>query len=214
MAAEHIERRAEREAQPRARSPHAGRYLDLKAVRLAVHGWWLGNPLVYKPDVADLSAVARELAEAGAASGTLILSDTLAPGADTVPPEATRARPDLVRAVVVLRPALPRATAGLAAAVAIAEVAENALSRPCVVRGHWDVALHDDGPALRMGGVTVDEHEAYTLLELRLNLGAIWAARPPEQASASLFVRPDWAEVCVARMLHALDRRLTGRPNC
>lgn len=214
MAAEHIERRAEREARLRARSPHVGRYLDLKAVRLAVHGWWLGNPLVYKPDVADLSAVARELAEAGAASGTLILSDALALDADTVPPDATRAHPDLVRAVVVLRPALPRATAGLAAAVAIAEVAENALNRGCVVRGHWDVALHDDGPALRVGDVAVDEHEAYTLVELRLSLRAIWAARPPEQASASLFARPDWAEVCVARMLHALDRRLTGRPTC
>lgn len=39
--------------------------LDLKALRIGLHGWWLGNPLVYKPGAVDPGAIARELASAG-----------------------------------------------------------------------------------------------------------------------------------------------------
>jgi len=77
-----------------ARTP--GR-LDLKLLRLAVHGWWLGNPLVYKPGTADLGAVARELAGAGArrSRGTAAspprLARTREALADCSVPVATRA---------------------------------------------------------------------------------------------------------------------------
>ena len=156
-----------------SRSQPQPRPLNLKAMRLAVHGWWLGNPLVYKPGVADLIAVARELAGAGAASGTLVLSDTPAgsdrpasdrPASDRPASDGTGTLSDAdatshdavhtdhaddtdytVHAVLILRPpmAMPRTPLGVAAAQSVAEVAQATLGRSCAVRWRWQVVLRD-----------------------------------------------------------------------
>ncbi|HET9111860.1 MAG TPA: hypothetical protein VFN78_13605 [Ktedonobacterales bacterium] len=196
--------------------------LDLKALRLAVHGWWLGNPLVYKPGAADLAGVARELSGAGVASGVIILDDTPTDGDHSAEPHAgalsdAAAVPSdeayEVHAVLILRPPAPMSHTplGMAAAAVIAEVAEGSLGRPCSVQGRWQVILRESGGvASRLARVAVEQDEDVALLEMRLSLGRLWGATQDDasQPTTALFTRADWREVFLARALHTLDGRL------
>ncbi len=203
--------------------------LDLKALRLAVHGWWLGNPLVYKPGVADLMAVSRELARAGAASGTCILSDVPAGShrptddgaatkagtvldAEAVPHDAANAD-HTVHAILIVRPLMPMlsTTLGATAAQAVAEVAQTALGSPCAIRGRWRIGLRNRGRgASRLCRVSVVQEEDVALVDMLFSLGWLWqvARNDNGQVSAALFTRSDWREVFLARTLHVLDGRL------
>ena len=216
---------AQLHAQPHPQPRSPSQPLDLKALRLAVHGWWLGNPLVYKPGVADLTAVARELAGAGAASGTLVLSDMPA-GSGRPTAGGMGARSDAkaapydtvhaVHAVLILRPPmprmpLPRAPLGAATAQAIAGVAQTTLGQPCSVRWRWQVVLRDGGRiGSRLGRVSVEPDEDVALVDMRFALDGLRQAAQdaPGQGSGALFARPDWREVFLARVLHALDGHL------
>jgi hypothetical protein len=179
--------------------------LDLKALRIGLHGWWLGNPLVYKPEAADLVGIARELASAGATSGTLILSNT----ADANEHEHGR---DQVRAILILRLPEPPEQLGEAAAHSIAEVIEGAFGHPCVIHERWEIALRDTTPPLRVCQIEIEAHDGVAFLDMRLDLGRL-SAMEREQGSdgtaAALLARPDWREVVLARVLHALDVRLS-----
>lgn len=178
-----------------------GTRLNLKALRLATHGWSLGNPLVYKPSVSDLCAVARELASAGAASGTLVLNDTQMDG------DVQHA---VAHAVLILRPAGPHAPLGPLVARGVAEVAGAALGLPCAVQGRWAVILQGgEQPLRRLCRVSVEERAGATLVELRFALDLLWAAGSQgAEPAAPLFRRADWREVFLARTLHTLDGHL------
>lgn len=222
----------ERDAMTTGAQPQS---LDLKALRLAVHGWWLGNPLVYRPGAADLRAVARELAHAGAASGSLVLSDVPAGSdrhasvgagtildAETILHDAVHAghaghaghtghTVHTVHAVLILRLPRPRTPVGLAAAHAVAEVAQAALGRPCTVHKRWQVVLcHGDRVASRLCRVSVEQDEEVALVDMRLALGRLWQAARNDtcQLSSAIFARSDWREVVLAQVLHVLDGRL------
>ncbi len=196
--------------------------LDLKALRLAVHGWWLGNPLVYKPGVADIAAVARELARAGATSGTLILSDTPAGGGDHLASDgaetkagalldAEAASHDSLHAVLILRPPMPRVSLGAAAAQAVAEVAQAALGRLCAIRWRWHIVLREHGQgSSRLFRVSAEQDDDVSLIDVRLDLRGLWQAALDDAGmpAAALFARSDWREVFLARVLHMLDGRL------
>ena len=185
----------------RESGPPAAR-LNLKALRLAVHGWWFGNPLVYKPGATDLCAVARELASAGVASGALVLDDM---------PEAGAVDDGLVHAVLIVRPSIPRAPLGMAVAQTVAEVAQAALDCPCAVRGRWEVVLGpSDQPIGPLCFVSIEEHEGVSLLDLRVAFDRLYAAGQAHEKPTALFARADWHEVFLARALHALDGCLRG----
>ncbi len=176
--------------------------LNLKALRLATHGWNLGNPLIYKPAVTDLCAVARELASAGSPSGALVLNDTQT-DADAEHAEA--------HGVLILRAAAPSAQVGLLAARSVAEVAEAALGRLCAVQEQWDVVLPagDKQSAHDLCRVSVEDGEGATLVELRFAFDQLWAAGwQGNQPVTQFFARADWREVFLARSLHTLDGRL------
>lgn len=177
--------------------------LNLKALRLATHGWYLGNPLIYKPGATDLLAIARELASAGSPSGALALNDTQMVG-DV--PQHTEAH-----GVLILRPAAPSAQVGLLAARSVAEVAEVALGRACAVQGQWDVVLPtgDEQATRYLCRISVEAREDVTLAELRFALDQMWAAGwQAAQPETGFFARADWREVFLARTLHTLDGRL------
>ena len=177
--------------------------LDLKALRIGLHGWWLGNPLVYKPGAADPEGIARELASAGAASGTLVLSDLS---------DANEDCRDHVRAILILRLPEPPEQLGEAAAPSIAEVIEDAFGHPCVIHERWAIALRGRTPPQRVCQLKVDARDGVAFLDMRLDLGRL-SAIEREQVSdgpaAALLARPDWREVALARVLHALDVRLS-----
>lgn len=187
-----------------ARTP--GR-LDLKLLRLAVHGWWLGNPLVYKPGTADLGAVARELAGAGARSGTLVLDDRWR---GVIGPQAAEAaHQDVVQLLLILRPALPREHVGPAVARAVAEVAQDMTGCSCALREPWQVALERGHTRTRFCQIQLEEHEDATLAGLRLALGHLWSSgQGDDQRPLPLAARPERREIFLARVLHALDGRL------
>lgn len=186
----HVDDRAVAHLAPRAR-------LDLKKVRLAVHGWKLGNPLAYKPGASDLVGVARALADAGLPSGACVLDDA---GSD-----------EAARLVLILREDEPPRLLAMAAACAVADVVEGALGAACAIRWPWDVALRSErgAPWVCRVGVEADPTARFTLLSLRLALGRIDAASESVgDGSAPLFARTDWREVVLARALHTLDARL------
>lgn len=183
--------------------------LDLKAIRLAVHGWWLGSPLVYKPGVTDPRGVAHELAGTGAVSGTLVVSDARSAGGSAF--GMAPIRRDRVRTVLLLREELSRPQVGMAAALAAAEAVQTALDRPCAVRWPWDILLQQGeqaAPLCCLMRVAVAPDEGVTLLDLRLAFGRMLAVREAGSAPTALMERPDWREVLLARVLHLLDGRL------
>jgi hypothetical protein len=182
--------------------------LDLKALRIGLHGWWLGNPLVYKPGAADLGAIARELANAGAASGTLVLSNAADADANANANESCR---DHVRAILILRLPEPPEQLGEAAASSIAEVIEGAFGHPCVIHEQWEIALRDRTPPLPVCQVKVKAHDGVAFLDMRLDLGRLSAMEQVSDGpAAALLARTDWREVLLARVLHALDVRLSS----
>lgn len=175
---------------------------DVKALRLATHGWLLGNPLVYKPGAADLTGIAGELAEAGSGSGTLVLGDASSEGVD---------------AILLLRLALSRAALGEAAATAIADVARETFGCSCSAEEQdegWVVLLMREGVSTAIGRVSLEKADEVMLLGLRLTFGALWETghNAGEQPPSPLLARSDWREVFLARILHALDIRLRGLP--
>lgn len=191
------------DALARRRPALTGGRLDVKTLRLAVHGWWLGNPLVYKPGVADLWAVARELASAGLPSGALLIDDV------------SGARAEVTQAVLIVRPAGSAALLGRATACAVAEVAQHALGRACVIRWPWDVALSSALPHQRLYHVAVEVDEAADVayIGLRVAYGRLRTARhatsvTDAQPEPLLAGRVDWREILLARTLHTLDVRL------
>lgn len=203
------------EAQPQRRR------MDLKALRLAVHGWWLGNPLVYKPGSANLNAIARELADAGAASGALVLddADTLEAQGDGVawatPAGSSGASSHAaVHAILIIRPALSASALGVAAALAVAEVAHDTFGRPCSVQGRWKVVVGDaHGSPTRVGCTSVEEGDGVAFVDLRLMLAQLALLAEADAGlgtSAGLLARPDWREVFLARVLHTFDGRLSA----
>lgn len=197
----------------------AGARLDLKTLRMATHGWWLGASVVYKPGAHDLAATARELADAGLASGALIVDDAPVSGSTA---RATRPEhlehPPTVRAMLIVRGAPPRPQLGMAAASVVAETLESALGRPCAVTWPWGVGLRtgDPGkPFLRVCRISIDVDEArdVAFIGLRFALARLWNARRTARAdgeapSAPLFSNERWREIMLARALHALDVRL------
>ncbi|HKS69491.1 MAG TPA: hypothetical protein VJQ45_03660 [Ktedonobacterales bacterium] len=209
-------------------APHA--HLDLKALRMAVHGWWLGNPLVYKPGAPDLVAIARELAAAGAASGTIVVSDVPAVSTMTGPSPAPVMPPatpsDRVDAVLILRPSLPLSGLILteAALRAVEATAKTLLSPesfcPCAIRWPSEVVLGPAAgqPARQLCSVEVEEYAGAAYVRLRLALDTLSAAERDgciplddggQGATGVRFVaRPDWREVFLARVLHTLEGRL------
>lgn len=219
---------------PTAALPHTR--LDLKALRMAVHGWWLGNPLVYKPGAPDLTAVARELAAAGAASGTIVVSDAPATRAavrlEPVSPLAAppSSHPDHVAAVLILRPprplSLPSSQALETAALhAVAESAQAVLGPDAShVRANRQPSQVTLGPtggqlAAELCAVEVEQHADVAYVGLRLALDQLREAgiagyqdageRLAAGTMTGFFSRPDWREVFLARVLHALEGRLS-----
>lgn len=183
---------------------------DVKALRLATHGWLLGNPLVYKSGAADLAGIARELARAGSASGTLVLGDA---GAANDVDGAT------AQAILILRLPMSQAALGSAAAEAIAAVVGEMFGYPCGVRaiaGQWDVEMRNGASSRVVAHVSALDDDGATLLGLRFGFDALWDARHDARHDAGgqpetpLLARPDWREVLLARALHALDMRLTS----
>src|SRR5690348_7840365 len=129
---------------------------DVKALRLATHGWLLGNPLAYKPGSADLTGIARELARAGSTSGTLVLGG------------ASR---EWAESILILRLALSRATLATTAATAIADVARETLGGSCSVEerdGEWVVRAMGFAHSPAIARVSLEDEGEATLLGLRL----------------------------------------------
>lgn len=210
--------------------------LDLKALRMAVHGWWLGNPLVYKPGAPDLAAIARELAASGAASGTLVVSDappTVAAVAATTSapaPVGRPSQPDLIEAVLILRSPLPLSSTALVetALQAVADTAKDLLGPPSArawaIHRSSEVVVGrvDDERVARLCLGKVEAHAEIAYLSLTFALRTLLAAGcgddldgcSPADGDAHrttgmrFFARPDWREVYLARVLHALEGRL------
>jgi hypothetical protein len=185
---------------------------DVKALRLATHGWLLGNPLVYKPGAADLTGIARELARAGSASGTLVLGDAGAAN------DANDIGGATAQAILLLRLPMSPAALGSAAAEAISAVVGEMFGYPCGVRtiaGQWDVEMRNGASSRVVAHVSALDEDGAALLGLRFAFDALWDAGHDARHDAGgqpvspLLTRPDWREVLLARALHALDMRLT-----
>jgi hypothetical protein len=176
--------------------------LDVKALRLATHGWLLGNPLVYKPGADDLTGIARELAQAGAATGTLVLGGASLGG---------------VEAILILRLAMSRTALGEAAAIVIADVARETFGGSGLVeeQDEWRLVLMTGGVASsEIAQVALDEVGGAALLRLRVAFDALesFGRETVGKPITPLLARPDWREVFLARVLHALDIRLQTLP--
>lgn len=183
--------------------------LDLKALRFAVHGWRLGNPLSYKPGAADPGRIARELASAGATSGALVLSNTA---------DADTPRDEQVQAILILRPPETHRLSGESVARSIAAVIEATFGQNFAIQerqGQWDLVTGEGLPPARVCQIQIDAdaQDDVAFLGLWLDLGLLWKiARAQESADGqptALLTRPDWREILLARVLHALDVSLS-----
>ncbi len=167
--------------------------LDLVALRIALHGWWFGQPVVPAPPGHSTEQYASALAEQGAHTGTVVVT--------AEPPEPVQAAQPQALAdgcasvTLIIRPALPpwlgAALAGVAALESVADAATG-----CTL--HWPCMV-DDGTTWIFSGA-VASFPAYTLITLAANLPRINAWNQLDQPS-----RPDRGELLIARWLHRVE---------
>lgn len=104
--------------------PGPGAPLDAEALRAALRGLALGDPLIYLPAVGSTNTLAAELALGGAAEGTLITTDHQTAGRGRVG-RVWKALPNQQLALsLILRPTFPPHYLVMASALAVAESIE------------------------------------------------------------------------------------------
>lgn len=167
--------------------------LNLVALRIALHGWWFGQPVVPAPPGHATAQNSSELAEQGARTGTVVVTAGLPEPVRAAHPQALADGSASV--TLIIRPALPlwlgAALAGVAALESVADAATGCTLRwPCVV---------DDGEIWVFSGA-VASFPAYTLITLAANLPRISTWSQPDQPS-----RTDQGELLIARWLHRVE---------
>lgn len=117
-------------------APETARKLDLRLLRMGVHGWWLGNPLVYLAAGGSTTAYAAELAGAGAREGTVVIAEHEPHAGDAVedarPPSADEY--PLVFTLILRAPFAPPVLL-MAALLAAADALERVTGTRAEVRG-------------------------------------------------------------------------------
>jgi hypothetical protein len=174
-------------------APESARKLDLRLLRMGVHGWWLGNPLVYLAAGGSTTAYAAELADAGAREGTVVIAEHV-DGSDTAAESARPLSADDYPLVLtlILRARFAAPALLIAAVLAAAEALERVTGARTEVRGA-SVYLPAGRPIC---AVRVQPCAGATLVTVGL--------APPTDIDATP------REELVSHLLHRLDRRCTA----
>ena len=169
--------------------------LDVTALRRALHGWWMGNPLVYMPALESAAACASELERTGGAPGTTIVA------------EQRVEQGEMVRRIalsLILPPDLPVAALGEEAAIAAEEVMVIARER-----GERDPNAkewqHDTGAIIRTWVAPATRHRLLcATLEVPMHSDSSCEREAAASGGRQLLSGP---EALLATLLHRLDLR-------
>lgn len=188
--------------------------LDVEALRTRIAGLMLGRPLIYLPVVGSTNTHALGLARAGAADGTLVLSDEQPEGRGRAG-RVWRSMPRRqVLCSLVLRPEFPAHFLVMAAALAVARAVEDVAEARPDIKWPNDVLMEGRklcGILIETG--TDDQGHAFAVLGIGLNVNGTLAGDPElaERASTLEDVagHPLQREEVAAALLAHLDALYT-----
>ncbi len=166
--------------------------LNLAALRIALHGWWFGQPVVPAPPGCPTDQYSYELAEKGAHTGTVVTAVLPKPVQAESPQTVTYSAASVILIIQsALAPWLGAALAGVAALESVTSAGTACTLRwPCVI---------DTGETWVFSG-SVASSPTFTLITLAVNVQGIRAWSQPDQSH-----RPDRAELLIAHWLHRVE---------
>lgn len=166
--------------------------LDVTALRRALHGWWLGNPLLYMPALDSAGACARELARTDGTPGTTLVTDQCSENGEDI---------RRIGLSLILPAGLPVAALTEAASAAAEEAVEAVQQRQQGVGATFRTWL----------APVTGCHLLCATLEMETPGGTLWRARGAHGTGGSGtsggWREPGAAEALLATLLHRLDLR-------
>jgi BirA family biotin operon repressor/biotin-[acetyl-CoA-carboxylase] ligase len=179
--------------------------LDLAALRAAIAGLRLGTPLIYAAALPSTNSYAAELARAGAAEGTLVITDDQTAGRGRIG-RVWKSRPGQHLALsLVLRPTFPPHFLVMASALAVAAAVEATTSLRAAIKWPNDVL----GTGRKVSGILIETSPGYAVLGIGLNVNGSFADDPELAARATTLAeatgRDLSREVLASRLLSQLE---------
>lgn len=179
--------------------------LDVEALRQAFGGLRLGSPLIYFPELGSTNSTAIELARAGAAEGTLVLTDRQMAGRGRVGRHWEPLPGQQLTLSLVLRPPFAPHWLVMASALAVGEAAEAVSGVRSAIKWPNDVLID----SRKVAGILIESSADYVVLGIGLNVNGSLAAHPTlaERATtlAQVAGHPLSREMLVVHLLRTLD---------
>lgn len=181
--------------------------LDVAALRSLLGESQLGSPLVYLPAIPSTNTHASELARAGAAEGTLVMTDDQTAGRGRVG-RVWKAMPRQQLAMsLVLRPTFPPHFLVMASALAVTDaIAALTGGRPAI---KWpnDVLLG----GRKVCGILIETSEGVAVLGMGVNVGGALDDDPELAARATTLAAATGQAVSRETLAAEIIRRLDAR---
>lgn len=189
--------------------------LDIARFQSSLSPTGFGNPLHYFQEINSTNTHLRELAEAGAAQGTVVVAESQTQGRGRLGRRWESPAYTNLYLSVLLRPTLPPAHAAqitLMAAVALAEAVEEFTHRRPAIK--WPNDILYDGR--KLAGILTEascdvERVRYVVLGIGVNVNYAIERMPPEirQRATSLMEiagKPLSRESFLQRLIHGIER--------
>ncbi len=178
--------------------------LDLDTLQAALDGLRLGTPLRYFPALPSTNTYASELARAGAAEGTLVLTDDQTAGRGRIG-RVWKSHPRQNLALsLVLRPAFPPHFLVMASALAVAAAVEAVAPVRAEIKWPNDVLI----TGRKVCGILIETSPGYAVLGIGINVNGSYVDDADLAARATTLAEVAGHDVSREEVAAALLKRL------
>jgi BirA family biotin operon repressor/biotin-[acetyl-CoA-carboxylase] ligase len=195
---------------PPARTPGAGdnEPLRVAAIRHGLRGLELGNPIIYLPEVNSTNTYAADLVRAGAAEGTIILTDHQTAGRGRAGRTWKPLPNQQLILSFILRPSFPAHFLVMASAVAVAESIEEAEGMGAArVEVKWPNDVLVNGR--KVCGILIETSDGVAILGMGINVNGALVGDAELAARATTLAaeagRPIEREALAITLISLLD---------
>jgi BirA family biotin operon repressor/biotin-[acetyl-CoA-carboxylase] ligase len=155
--------------------------LDVSRLETALAGLHLGHPLIYYPAIGSTNTRASELAQEGAAEGTVVTTDDQTAGRGRIGRTWKSLPGQQLALSLILRPAFPRHFLMMASALAVTEAIEAATGLRAGIKWPNDVLVSER----KVCGILIDSRDEYAILGIGINVNGSLAPDPELAARAT-----------------------------
>lgn len=183
-----------------------GKPLDLAALEAALTGTLLGHPLRYYPSIGSTNTEAMALAKAGAAEGTLLLTDHQTAGRGRIGRIWQSLPAQQLQFSLILRPTFPPHFLVMASALSVMEAIRAVAHLDAAIKWPNDVLIQ----GRKVAGILIEASGDSVVLGIGLNVNSTLAGEPELAVRATTLADalgyPLSREALAATLLTTLDR--------